>query len=60
MLQNEKAAPISGRPEPWTVLKITRNSPVPQKETAVIGKEYKYTVEIDGYPPLDPIGVVKP
>jgi hypothetical protein len=31
----------------------------PSKETAVIGKEYKYTVEIDGYPPLDPIGVVK-
>jgi hypothetical protein len=31
----------------------------PSKETAVIGKEYKYTVEIEGYPPLDPIGVVK-
>ena len=31
----------------------------PPKETAVIGKEYKYTVKIDGYPPLDPIGVVK-
>ena len=32
----------------------------PPKETAVIGKEYKYTVKIDGYPPLDPIGVVRP
>ena len=32
----------------------------PSTETAVIGKEYKYTVEIEGYPPLDPIGVVKP
>jgi hypothetical protein len=31
----------------------------PSKETAVIGMEYKYTVEIDGYPTLDPIGVVK-
>lgn len=32
----------------------------PAKETAVVGKEYKYTVKIDGYPPLDPIGVVRP
>jgi len=31
----------------------------PSKETAVIGKEYKYTVEIEGYPPLDPIAVVR-
>lgn len=31
----------------------------PSKETAIIGREYKYAVEIKGYPPLDPIGVVK-
>lgn len=31
----------------------------PSKETAIIGQEYKYTVEIKGYPRLDPIGVVK-
>ena len=31
----------------------------PAKGTAVIDKEYKYTVEIEGYPPLDPIGIVR-
>jgi hypothetical protein len=34
-------------------------SGLPSKN-AVVDKEYKYTVEIDGFPPLDPVGVVKP
>jgi hypothetical protein len=32
----------------------------PPSENAVVDKEYKYTVEIDGFPPLDPVGVVRP
>ncbi len=32
----------------------------PPSDNAIVDKEYKYTVEIDGFPPLDPVGVVRP
>lgn len=32
----------------------------PPNDASVIEKKYKYSVDIDGYPTLDPIGVVKP
>lgn len=28
-------------------------------DNAIVDKEYKYTIAIDGFPPLDPIGVVR-